>query len=122
MHELSIAVSIVEAAVEEAERRAVHVNAVHLRLGALSGVVKAALLFSYELACQDTPLAGSRLIVEDVPVVVYCAPCGAERVLQSVQSFTCPKCGTPAIDVRQGKELEVFALEVEDEEVNEAIS
>ena len=34
------------------------VSAVHLRLGALSGVVKDALLFSYEVACQDTPLAG----------------------------------------------------------------
>lgn len=52
MHELSIAMSIVEAAEEEAEQRNVHVNAVHLRLGALSGVVKDTLLFSYEVACR----------------------------------------------------------------------
>ena len=44
MHELSIAMSIVELAEEEAERRGVHINAVHLKLGALSGVVKEALL------------------------------------------------------------------------------
>ncbi len=44
MHELSIAMSIVELAEEEAERRSVQVNAVHLKLGALSGVVKEALL------------------------------------------------------------------------------
>jgi hydrogenase nickel incorporation protein HypA/HybF len=114
MHELSIAMGIVEAATDEAQRRGVRVTAVHLRLGALSGVVKDALLFSYEVACQDTPLAGSRLIVEDVPVIVFCALCQEQRLLTSVQSFCCPECGTPTMDIRQGKELEVFALEVEE--------
>ena len=116
MHELSIAMGIVEAATDEAQRRGVQVTAVHLRLGALSGVVKDALLFSYEVACQDTPLAGSRLLVEDVPVIIFCPQCKDKRVLTSVQSFTCPECGTPTMDIRQGKELEVFALEVEEEE------
>ncbi|HTW59288.1 MAG TPA: hydrogenase maturation nickel metallochaperone HypA [Terriglobales bacterium] len=121
MHELSIAMGIVDAALEEAGRRRARVSAVHLRLGALSGVVKDALLFSYEVACQDTPLEGSRLIVEDIPVVVYCLPCCQERALKSLQSFRCPECGTPTMDVRRGKELEVFALEIEDgAEMNEA--
>jgi len=40
MHERSIAVGIVDAAMEESERRGVQVSAVHLRLGALSGVVR----------------------------------------------------------------------------------
>src|SRR5579864_137705 len=119
MHELSIAMGIVDAAMDEAQRRGVQVSAVHLRLGALSGVVKDALLFSYEVACQDTPLAGSKLIVEDVPVVVFCPICKEERTLTSVQSFACPECNTPTMDIRQGKELEVFALEVEEEEREE---
>jgi hydrogenase nickel incorporation protein HypA/HybF len=67
MHELSIAVSIVELASEEAGAlRGAHVEAVHLKLGALSGVVKDALLFSWDLACVDTPIAGCRLAIEDV--------------------------------------------------------
>jgi len=119
MHELSIAMGIVEAASDEAQKRRVHVSGVHLRLGALSGVVKDALLFSYEVACQDTPLAGSKLIVEDVPVVIFCPKCNSNRELVSMQSFTCPECGTPTMNIVQGKELEVFALEVEDEEVPE---
>ena len=114
MHELSIAMSIVDAAMEESQRRGVQVSAVHLRLGALSGVVKDALLFSYEVACQDTALQGSQLIVEDVPVIVYCSQCQKERMLESVQLFQCPECGTPTMDIRQGKELEVFALEVQE--------
>ena len=114
MHELSIAMSIVDTAQEEAERRGVRVSAVHLRLGALAGVVKDALLFSYDMASQDTPLQGSRLIVEDLPVVVFCPHCQARRSLSSVQSFACPVCGAPTGDILQGKELEVFALEVEE--------
>jgi len=117
MHELSIAMGIVEAATDEAQRRGVKVSAVHLRLGALSGVVKDALLFSYEVACQDTALEGSTLIIEDVPVIIFCSKCNDKRTLISVQSFTCPDCGTPTMNILRGKELEVFALEVEEEEV-----
>src|SRR5215469_785559 len=106
MHELSIAIGIVEAAGEEAKQRKVQVSAVHLRLGALSGVVKDALLFSYEVACQNTPLEGSRLLIEEVPVAVYCPQCKAKHVLESVQLFACPQCGAPTGDVLQGKELE----------------
>jgi hydrogenase nickel incorporation protein HypA/HybF len=66
MHELSIAMSIVDMATEEAERRgATHVDAVHLRLGRLSGVVAKALLASYDLACESTTLEGSRLVIEE---------------------------------------------------------
>lgn len=114
MHELSIAMSIVDAATDEAQQRGVQVSAVHLRLGILSGVVKDALLFSYEVACQDTPLEGSKLVIEEIPVVIFCPHCNAKRVLSSVQLFTCPDCGTPSGEVLQGKELEVFALEVEE--------
>lgn len=104
--------SIVETAQEEAAKRGLQVSAVHLRLGALAGVVKDALLFSYEMAAQDTPLAGSKLIVEDLPVVVFCPQCKERRTLPSIQNFTCPVCGAPTGDILQGKELEVFALEV----------
>ena len=44
-HERSIAMSIVETAREEAERRGAQATAVHLRAGALSGVVEDALFF-----------------------------------------------------------------------------
>jgi hydrogenase nickel incorporation protein HypA/HybF len=112
MHELSIAMSIVELAEEEAERRGVQITAVHLKLGALSGVVKDALLSCYEMACDGTHLQGSRLLIQDVPVVIYCSTCRAERPLSSIQLFCCPDCGTPCSEIRHGKELGVVALEV----------
>jgi hydrogenase nickel incorporation protein HypA/HybF len=115
MHELSIAMSIVELAEEEAARRGARVNAVHLKLGALAGIVKSVLQSSYEMACENTSLQGSQLIVEEVPVVVYCPSCRANRSLSSIQFFSCAECGTPTSQVVQGKELEVVALEIQDE-------
>ena len=115
MHELSITMSIVELAQKEAERRGgVRVTAVHLRLGALSGVAKEALLSCYEVACEKTSLEGSRLVVEDVPIVIFCPSCQAQRPLSSVQLFCCPECGTPASEVVRGKDLEEAALEIQE--------
>jgi hydrogenase nickel incorporation protein HypA/HybF len=114
MHELSIAMSMVEMAAEEAARRGgVRVHKIHLKLGELSGVVKEALLFSYEVACEGTPLEGSQLVIEEVSVVVYCPACRAETAIISVQQFCCAVCHAPASQVVLGKELEVTALEIE---------
>jgi hydrogenase nickel incorporation protein HypA/HybF len=114
MHELSIAMSMVEMAAEEAARHgAAQVSAIHLRLGPLAGVVREALLFSYDVACAGTPLEGSRLVIEDVPVVVFCPDCSKERTLDSLQRFFCPACGAPTPQVVGGRELEVVALEIE---------
>ncbi len=67
MHELAIAMSIADAAAEEAQRHAgARVCAVHLRLGGLSGVVKEALLFSWEASSEDTAISGARLVIEEV--------------------------------------------------------
>jgi hydrogenase nickel incorporation protein HypA/HybF len=119
MHELSIAISMIELAEEEVARRGnVRVTAIHLKLGALSGVAKEALLSSYELACEGTAMEGSKLVIEEVPMIVYCPKCDAQRQV-SVQWFSCPECGTPTPDVVQGKELQVSALEIVEEDMAE---
>jgi hydrogenase nickel incorporation protein HypA/HybF len=114
MHELSIALSIVEMAEEESARRGgLHITAVHVRLGTLAGVVKDALLSSFGLACQDTPLAGSQLVIEEVPGMIHCPVCDAHRPVDTLEWFRCPECGSLASELVQGKELEMVALEFE---------
>jgi hydrogenase nickel incorporation protein HypA/HybF len=114
MHELSIAYNLVEVASQSAiEAGAKRVTAVHLRLGALSGVVRDALEFSYEVATSGTILDHSALIVKELPVKVYCTVCEAEVELASVQRFRCPVCDTPSGDLRQGRELEIESIEIE---------
>ena len=114
MHELSIAMSIVDMAQEEALERSVKVTAVHLRLGLLSGVLKDSLLSCYGLACEGTALEGSKLCIEEVPVEIFCSECRAPRPLSSMQWFACPQCGKPSAEVVRGKELEVTALEIQE--------
>jgi hydrogenase nickel incorporation protein HypA/HybF len=98
---------------EEAERRGgVQVEAVHLRLGPLSGVVKEALLGAWELASEQTPFEKSRLVIEEVPIAVFCSQCQTERPVRSIQQMCCAECGTPAADVVRGRELLVSALEL----------
>jgi hypothetical protein len=66
MHELSIANALVEVACEEAEHRGLgHILALHIRLGPLAGVVKEALLFSFDLAAAGTAIEGARLEVQE---------------------------------------------------------
>ena len=113
MHELSIAVSIVDGALEELQRRGAHeATAIHLRLGPLSGVDKDALMFSYSLASQETGLAGSRLVIEDVDVVILCPSCHAERPVRSFPVLVCAECGAPGERVVHGDELEITAMEI----------
>lgn len=117
MHELSIALSMIEMANEEIVRRgAGRVTALHLRLGPLSGVVKEALEFSFQIACQGTALEGSRLVIEDVPVVIHCAACRQDVLIESIQDFRCSRCGELSAEVVQGRDLEVVALELEEVE------
>jgi hydrogenase nickel incorporation protein HypA/HybF len=115
MHELSIALSILDVANEEAERRGwVRVDAIHLRLGPLSGVVKEALQSAYEMVTTDSPSNGARLLIEEVPLSGRCLVCAQVRPLVSVQELCCVECGTPTPEIVSGRELEVVALEIQE--------
>lgn len=114
MHELSIALSILDVAAEEAERAGGgRVAAIHLRLGPLSGVVKEALLSAYELAREGSDMAATELVIEEMPLVGYCPACAAPQTLRSPQQLCCPTCGSATAEILSGRELEVRALEVE---------
>ncbi len=113
MHELSITMNVVEVASEEARKAgATQVQHVALKIGALSGVVRDALEFAFDVATDQTMLHGATLTIEDVPVVVYCTHCHTEKTLPDIYRFRCPDCGTPTPDIRQGRELEIASLEV----------
>jgi hydrogenase nickel incorporation protein HypA/HybF len=117
MHELSIALCILDAVAEESARRGgVRVGAVHLRVGPLSGVVKQALGPAFESAREGTELAECRLVVEEVPVVIRCDACDAERAVPSVQEMCCPVCGNPPAEIVSGREMDIIAMEIYEDE------
>jgi|SRR5580704_7974098 hydrogenase nickel incorporation protein HypA/HybF len=117
MHELSIVSSVVDQVIETLNAYpGARVKEVRLRLGALSAVIEDSLQFCYGIAAEGTPLEGSVLIVKVLPIIMHCDSCNADVELPGVQSFRCPQCDTPVSDLRQGRELEIESIEIEDEE------
>ena len=96
MHELSLTHDLVEIASDAARQANVQrVDVVHLKVGALAGVVTDSLLFCYDLATRGTPLEGSRLEIHPVPLVVKCERCPAKQQGNGDRSKTlsAPRCG-----------------------------
>ena len=119
MHEVDLATELARLAEESAVAAgASRVLAVHLALGRLSGVDGAALHAAFREASAGTLLDGSRLLIREVPVVVWCAHCLREVEIGDVRAFRCPTCGTAAGELRAGKELEIESLEIESREVD----
>jgi len=113
MHELSIALSILDAVEEQADLHGgARIAAVHLKLGPLSGVVKEALLSAYSLAREGTDFAACDLLIQEVPITVFCPKCEARRSVESMQDHRCVECGTLASKILSGQELEVCAMEI----------
>lgn len=117
MHELSIAQSLIERATDVALlERADVVLSLRLRIGDLAGVDTDALRFSFDLAAEGTPCAGARLEIERVPVTARCPRCDQATELASPYRFVCAVCGDPTSELVTGNELELTAVEIDQDE------
>ncbi|MEZ4860035.1 MAG: hydrogenase maturation nickel metallochaperone HypA [Caldilineaceae bacterium] len=114
MHELAIAQRLIDTACAALPAHSGPVTKVQARLGRLAGLSSAELAFGFEIAALDTPLAGARLEIEEVPARIYCPACGVESELDATAELCCPRCGAYAIEVTQGKDLLITSLEVEE--------
>jgi hydrogenase nickel incorporation protein HypA/HybF len=111
MHELSIADALVAIAARHAgERRVVRVE---VKLGHLRQVVPQALEFAFGLVAEGTPVEGAELVMETVPAAGICRACGMESELPGFP-LLCAGCGSADLEITQGEELLVDALELED--------
>lgn len=122
MHEMSIALEVVEQ-VRDAARRAGDVTAVRtvrLEVGQLAGVVPDALSFCFELACAGTLLEGAELLTEPVPARARCAPCGHDWAVGMPPVLLCPRCGG-AGELLSGRELRITGVRWEDGAVSCAV-
>lgn len=113
MHELSITCSVVRAVAEATADRPVVV--VRMRVGELSGVVPDALRFAWDIAVLETPLAGSTLEVQTVPVAVACRGCGVTSDLAEPLPLRCPACLGRDVDMVRGREVEVVSADLVEE-------
>jgi hydrogenase nickel incorporation protein HypA/HybF len=112
MHELSLAISIVEKVSEAAlQNRAEKIISVRVLIGPLSGVIPESLEFCFIEACYDTIAEGASFIIEKSPLIIKCSRCEKESEV-TAHHLLCPNCHIPDIKILSGKELKIIDLEV----------
>lgn len=115
MHELPVTQSIVESVIDEMNSlRLERVGAVYLKLGRMTTFVPDCIKFYYEALIANTPLEGSRLIIEEIDVTGRCNNCNRQLTFDE-PFFICPVCGSVDIGIISGQELLIDTLEVPDE-------
>ncbi len=119
MHEFSIACSLVEKLLEfAAQNPDKKIVEVRLEVGELSLIEEDQLSFSYESVITETPLAGSKLLIEKLEALVECSHCSYrgrpkywDHALagMSVATLECPGCGKAASPIA-GDECEIKSV------------
>jgi hydrogenase nickel incorporation protein HypA/HybF len=114
MHELSIALDIIDFVQREAVQRQLSgLSAVGVRIGALSAVDPESLEFGFTAACRGTTMEKVQLIVEWVPAQIKCEACGHEDMIDQPE-FVCSQCDSANVQILRGYEIEVAYLETAD--------
>ena len=112
MHELSIATALVDQVCEHAAGRgAERVAKISIRMGVLSGVVKA-LYFCFPAASRNTLCDGAILHIDEVPLTVLCTFCREVKKPAALYNFRCPDCGRPTPKVLTGREMQLVSIEL----------
>lgn len=113
MHELSIALEIIDI-VEEYARKAEAgiVREIEIEVGTLSGVVIEALEFALDAAVENTILEKADRRFIEIPAMGRCGSCGIEFGTDGYPT-RCPECAAPAVEIINGRELRVKSLTVD---------
>lgn len=115
MHELAIAQTLIESAGRNLPNPArAQVTQLTVQLGALAGLSSEELAFGFQVVAAGTPFADARLVIEEVPAIVYCPQCDTNFTPDAANALLCPACGAGQGRVLQGKELLLRSIEVND--------
>lgn len=114
MHEVSVAGSLLEIAVNECRKSGYsRISNVTVIIGKASGVMPEALLFAFDALKAETIAAGATLTIQEVPVSGRCASCGSDFTTDERFVLCCPRCGSSAYTLLSGRELDIKDMEVD---------
>ena len=105
MHELSIAVELVEQIVEVAQANQLpRVDEVELETGVLRQVIPEMMQTAFKEATGQTVVEGATLMIRDVSAKARCNECSLEFEPEA-DNFLCPKCLVANVTVLAGNEI-----------------
>jgi len=113
MHELSIAMSVIDLAVEQMElhggKRVVRFT---LDIGMLSGVVPEALEFALDEAVRNTVVEGAEQEINYIEAKARCNDCDTAFMTEDYIAV-CSSCSSFNTTLLKGKELRLKTIEIE---------
>jgi len=113
MHELSVAMSIVDIVHEEVSKTgATSVKEIELQIGQLAGIEFQALDFAWDQAIRGTELEKATRKIDYVKGLAFCPDCGKEFEIANLFD-PCPTCNNFFYHLLRGKELKVKSIIVE---------
>lgn len=112
MHELSVAIGIVNIAEKETQKANKNkVELIELEIGSLSGIELDSLEYVWEAAVKGTVLEHAERKIDYIQAQANCLECELVFKVENVYD-SCPKCNSYFKDIIKGKELRVVSLEV----------
>ena len=113
MHEASIAISLIETVSGLCQQEGYNsIEAVRLKVGKAAGILPDALLFAFDVAKAGTIASQARLVIEYIPLGGFCSDCGSQFDSEERYIFACPACGSRAIKITRGDEMQIVDMEV----------
>ena len=124
MHEMSLAQSLLDLAVQHAGGHPV--TKLKVRVGPLSGVVTDSLDFCFGFVSEGTLAEGATLDYDRAPVLLQCKACGApvpteewrehpgHEIVYMATERGCAICGSKELGVAGGFDFQLVEIEVRD--------
>lgn len=114
MHERSLVQSLLRQVQQVASSHpACRVQAIRVRIGEFSGIEPRLLASAFDDLVQESPLQGTTLDVENVPLAAKCEQCGHEFQIERF-SFQCVHCGSSELSLQGGEELLLESVTMEE--------
>lgn len=110
MHEMSLAMNIVDIACTKAtEAGGKAIREIEVEVGRLAGVMVESLSFCFSAVTHGTMAEGAGLRIIDIPAEAECMDCGMKFAIDSCWG-RCPSCGSWRLTVLRGRELRVLSI------------
>jgi hydrogenase nickel incorporation protein HypA/HybF len=113
MHEVGIAQSLMDVVFDTAKNNGAKiVNKIFVKIGRLQAVESSSLMFAFDALKDGTIAEEGELIIENVPLTGKCMDCAHENIFEQI-FMQCPKCGSSAVQILTGEELQITEIEVD---------